>query len=112
MRFSRLVVPALTAFAFMAAAHADGLAQLDSFTATSLPAAQMVKLCVTASGSAVGQPCFLSENGIQVGSMVLAPGANSSLAPNMGPGSMFVASGPGIEMAATASTSPGNLGIN
>ena len=111
MRFSRLVVPALMAFALGAAAHADGLATLDSFTATSLAPLAPVTLCVTASGAAVGQPCMLTENGIQVGFMVLAAGANSSMAPNMGPGALFTASGPGIETA-YASTQPHNPGIN
>jgi len=111
MRFSRLVVPALVAFALGAAAHADGLATLDSFTATSLAPLPSVKLCVMASGAAVGQPCTLTENGIQVGFMVLAPGANSSLAPDMGPAAVFTASGPGIATA-YASNQPGNSGIN
>ena len=113
MRFSRLVVPALMAFALGAAARADGLAQLDSFTATSFAPVCPVKLCVVASGDAVGQPCMLTENGIQVGFMVLAAGANCRMAPNMGPGAVFTASGPGIETACTtASTFPGNVGIN
>lgn len=110
MRFSRFVAPALMAFALCAAAQADGLAHLDSFTATSLAPAPLVNLCVTASGPAVGQPCFLTENGIQVGFMVLAAGANSSVAPNMGAGAVFTASGP--EIAETSTTFPGIPGIN
>jgi hypothetical protein len=95
------------AFALGAAAHADGLATLDSFTATSLVPLPSVNLCVMASGPAVGQPCLLTENGIQVGFMVLIAGPNNSLAPNMGPSALFTASGPGIEPLSTHPTIPG-----
>jgi hypothetical protein len=107
MRFSRLVVPALMAFALGGAALADGAAQVDSFTATSLAPCAPVKLCVMASGAAVGQPCMLTENGIQVGFMILAPGANSAVAPNMGPCAVFTASGPGIVAMTTLPSVPG-----
>jgi hypothetical protein len=111
MRFSKFVVPTLLAVALGAAAHADGGAHLDSFTATALSPAPMVKLCVTASGAAVGQPCFLTENGIQVASMILVEGPNCAAAPNMGPGAQFVAFGPGLE-ALVADTYPSCPGIN
>jgi hypothetical protein len=111
MRFSKFVVPTLLAVALGAAAHADGGAHLDSFTATALSPAPMVKLCVTASGAAVGQPCFLTENGIQVASMILVEGPNCAAAPNMGPGAMFMAFGPGVDPM-TATTGTENPGIN
>jgi hypothetical protein len=111
MRFSRLVVPALMAFALGAAARADGLAQLDSFSATSCAPCAPVKLCVMASGAAVGQPCMLTENGIQVGFMMLANGSNCSMAPNMGPGAVFTASGPGI-LSCSTTTLPTVPGAN
>ena len=46
-----------------------------------------------------------------VGFMVLAAGANCSVAPNMGPGAVFSATGPGIETA-YANTHPDLPGIN
>ena len=111
MRFFKFGVPAVAAMVLAGAALAGDLAHLDGFTATTAFPLPVVTLVVTASGPAVGQPCFFKANGfLPVGATLLLPGQNYFPVPFTG-AAFYTASGPGLETT-TAFVSPGNPGIN